>query len=236
MAPALGRTTRTTAYWRFLIQDQHYPFQIVATTRDDLAVGYLLVHAGHEDVGKTIAESWVPDQEAALAVLRHLAQGAGSELRVGWPEQGPLVQAARALGSRPLPTGQWLLRLTDVAGFLRKLGPVLERRLVETLGILLTADVCINLYREAYVLEFEAGQLRGVERAGFVDASMGAKGGDLNIPPDAFVRLVLGYRGLDALRDAWPDIAAKPSARYVLDALFPEMSSYFCMPYHVFDA
>jgi len=236
MARTQVRTARSTAYWQFLIQKQHYPFQIVATAAEGHPVGYVLVHPGPAGAGKYIAESWVPDQEVALAVLRHVAEGADGELRIGWPEKGPLVQTARALGSQPLPTGQWLLRITDMAGFLRKLGPLLERRLAETLGSKLTADVCINLYREGYLLRFEAGQLRAVERAGFVDASMGATGGDLNIPLDAFVRLALGYRALDSLQDAWPDAFARPSARTLIDALFPPMSSYFCMPYHVFDA
>jgi hypothetical protein len=66
---------------------------------------------------------------------------------------------------------------------------------------------------------------------GFVDASMGADGGDLCIPPDAFVRLVLGYRDLDELGDAWPDIVVKAQSRYLLQALFPKMTSYFWMPY-----
>ena len=60
---------------------------------------------------------------------------------------------------------------------------------------------------------------------------MGAKGGDLNIPPDAFVRLVLGYRDLDELHDAWPDTVPRAESRHLLDVLFPKMGSWVHMPY-----
>jgi hypothetical protein len=62
---------------------------------------------------------------------------------------------------------------------------------------------------------------------------MGADGGDLCIPPEAFVRLVIGYRALDELRDAWPDIVWRDSSRHWLDVLFPKMDSWLRMPYMV---
>jgi hypothetical protein len=80
-------------------------------------------------------------------------------------------------------------------------------------------------------IHFASGRLRNVASIGFVDASMGADGGDLCIPPDAFVRLVLGYRDLDELQDAWPDIVVKPESRYLCHILFPKVNAYFCMPY-----
>jgi hypothetical protein len=61
---------------------------------------------------------------------------------------------------------------------------------------------------------------------------MGADPGDLLIPPDAFVRLVMGYRRLDDLFDAWPDILVKPEMQGLIEALFPPLSSFLCTPYH----
>ena len=109
-----------------------------------------------------------------------------------------------------------------------KLAPLFERRLAASGCAGLTESLLINLYREAVRLRFEKGKLSAVERAGFVDASMGADGGDLCIPPDAFVRLVLGYRALDRLADAWPDIVIRPGSRHVLDALFPAVTYCGC--------
>lgn len=76
-----------------------------------------------------------------------------------------------------------------------------------------TGTLCLNLYRQAYALKINRGQIM-VEGLGFVDASMGADGGDSAYsPPDAFVRLLLGYRSLEQLRDSWPDIRIKAETR-----------------------
>jgi hypothetical protein len=48
------------------------------------------------------------------------------------------------------------------------------------------------------------------------------------------VRLVLGYRTLDQLLDAWPDIVIRPSSRHLLETLFPKCRAYFSMPYFYF--
>jgi hypothetical protein len=61
---------------------------------------------------------------------------------------------------------------------------------------------------------------------------MGADGGDIQIPPEAFVRLVTGFRGLDDLSDAWPDILVKPPARPLVEVLFPRLAAYIYTPYH----
>ena len=45
------------------------------------------------------------------------------------------------------------------------------------------------------------------------------------------MRLVLGYRSLSQLRDAWPDTVVKPESRLVLDTLFPKLKPYFWMPH-----
>lgn len=55
--------------------------------------------------------------------------------------------------------------------------------------------------------------------------------GDLAIPPDALTRLLLGYRTLDALRDAWPDIQVRRQKRHLLDCLFPQFGAQLWMPY-----
>jgi len=172
--------------------------------------------------------------EAALAVLHQLKAEGGTELHLSWSPRGSLVRAARSLGSAPLPAHyQWLLRITDVGRFLRVIGPVLEGRLAKSDCAGLSAELCLNLFREAYALSFREGKLLRAEAVGFVDSSMGADGGDLCIPPEAFVRLVIGYRALDELRDAWPDIVWRDSSRHWLDVLFPKMDSWLRMPYMV---
>ncbi len=69
---------------------------------------------------------------------------------------------------------------------------------------------------------------------GFVDTSMGADGGTLNIPPDAWMRLLFGDRDLDELYESWPDIVVKPKDKALVQALFPRMQAYLYTPYHYY--
>lgn len=222
-------TQRSADYWRYLLQAAQYPVRLVEDVHTHSAVGYICTLPSPR--GIRVIESGIADYAVGLAVLQQLKQETNGEIQLGWPQTNLLVQLGRSLGSAPTPGDQWLLRLHDVAQFLTKIGPVLERRLAASSCADLTQDLCINLFRHAFVLQFAAGKLQNVRAAGFVDASMGADGGDLCIPPDAFVRLVFGYRTLAELGDAWPDIVVKAQSRYLIDVLFPKVQSYFWLPY-----
>ncbi len=224
-------TLRDAAYWQFLLQRAGLAIRVVKDSDEGRVAGYLCSIERAEGRGITVPESQIAGFEAGMAVLRQLKTETTGEIRLGGPETQTLARIGRSLGSTARPAYQWLLRISDVARFLSKIGPALERRVAASDCAGLTADLCVNLYRQAYVLHFQTGKLTQVERAGFVDASMGADGGDLNIPPDAFVRLVLGYRDLDQLREAWPDIVVKAESRRFLDVLFPRMGSWVHMPY-----
>ena len=229
MAALAVSTQRSADYWRYLLQAAQYPVRVVEDARAHTAVGYVCTLTNPR--GIKVIESGITDYTVGMAVLQQLKTETAGEIQLGWPQTNQLVQIGRSLGSTPVPGDQWLLRIRDVAAFMAKIGPVLERRLAASAFAGLTANLCINLFRQAFILEFARGKLRNVTAAGFVDASMGADGGDLCIPPDAFVRLVFGYRDLAELSDAWPDIVVKAESRYLLQVLFPKLQVYFWMPY-----
>ncbi len=231
MNPVMFHVERDAAYWRYLLERACFPVQLVIDQNTGQAVGYVVVPPTNGGGALTVIESAVTGHEAGMAVLRRLRAATDGVLNLAWPQSGDLIQAARSLGSQPRPTYQWLFRIPDSAAFLTRIGPALERRLAASDCAGLTGAITINLFREAFRLRFVEGKLLAVEAIGFVDSSMGADGGDLCIPPDAFVRLALGYRGLAALWDAWPDIVVRAERRHLLDILFPELTSYLCTPY-----
>lgn len=224
-------TLRDAAYWHFLLTQEQYPVELIEDRQQEQAVGYLctLPQPGHQC--SRVIESSLASTEVAWAVLHKLKATTTGEVHLGWPESNTLVRLARTLGSTAAPPDQWLIRLPDVAHFLSKIGPVMERRLAASAYAGLTVDLCINLFRQAFRIQFVAGKVQSVTALGFVDTSMGADGGDLCIPPDAFVRLLFGYRTLDELSDAWPDIVVKAAQRPLLEILFPKLAFYFWMPY-----
>lgn len=231
MAAMQIRVIRSPDLSRYLHHHVLRPLQVLEDRYAGKAVGYIATQPMEGGTGTRVIESAIPGMEAAWAALMALRERGGQEMTLAWPQSGALVQLGRSLGSLPLPSYQWLWRMTDVVAFLTRIAQVLDRRLADAGCSGLTTDILINLYREAFRARIQAGRVAGMERAGFVDASMGADGGDLCIPPEAFVRLILGYRTLDELRDAWPDIVIKAKSHYLFDILFPKMASCIQMPY-----
>ena len=227
-------TLRSQEHWQYLLEWAKFPVQIVEDLRTGQAAGYIGLGMQEHGASVQVFESGITNQAAGFAVLQALKAGGSGEVHVAWPQNSTLARLAHTLGSVTLPGGQWLFNLHSPTGFLTRIAPVLERRLAVSDCEGLTKDLIINLFRQAYSLHFKSGKLVQVEPLGFVDSSMGADGGDLCIPPDAFVRLVLGYRGLDELVDAWPDIVMKAGSRRLVDVLFPRLASYFYTTYSYF--
>ena len=223
-------TRRTPDYWRYLIEAARHPVEMMTLTETGEVLGYAVIQRSHKTL--SVLENVVPDAKTALALLQLLKSDAREQVRIAWPVNTPLAALARQLGSQTVPGGQWLVRIPAMASFLEKMGPLFERRLADSDWCSLSAQITINFFRQAFGLRFESGRLVAVDSLGFVDASMGADGGHLCIPPDAFLRLLFGYRSLDELFDAWPDITVKPEARAVLDTLFPRLQPFFYGPYH----
>lgn len=220
---------RSAAEWRYLLQHKAHPVRLFEEAERNRAVGYIV--PSRTESPFRLYEHALQDPIAGLPMLALLKAECGGELQLAGPASDRLVGLAQTLGGVTLPVAdQWLWRIPDVGTLLTKLTPLFAHRLQAGGYGDYMGKLCINLYRSAFWLQIDRGQLR-VESAGFVDASLGASGGDLNLPPAAFVRLLLGYRTLETLMDAWPDIRVKPATRNLLDCLFPIRNAHILMPY-----
>src|SRR5260221_2008078 len=223
-------TRRGTEYWSYLLEAARHPVELVEMAESGEVVGYAVIARSGKIV--SILENSLTNAMAALALLQTVKSQAHDQLQIAWPGNLPLAALARQLGSQTVHGGQWLLRIPAMAQFLNKLRPLFERRVANSAWHKLTAEITINLFREAFCWRFEQGKFKSVQSLGFVDSSMGADGGHLCIPPDAFLRLLFGYRALDELLDAWPDIVVRPEARSLLSTLFPRLQPYLYTSYH----
>jgi hypothetical protein len=178
------------------------------------------------------AEGGTHARDVSEALLRCFAGEAGEDMRIYAHPHDVLLQAAASLGGVPLAGEQWLLKVEDPVALMTKLVPVFEKRISESSMPALSAEVIINQFRQAYGIRIVGGKITDIRSIGFVDSSMGADGGDLCIPADAFLRLLFGYRTLDQLWDAWPDTVVKEGSREIIGILFPKMSAHLLAPYH----
>ncbi len=221
---------RTTVFWQYLIQWARYPIQVIEESERGNVLGYAV--SVHSPRKVQILESSFDNVRTALAYLGYLKTLNVPEIGLAWPETGVLAKAARSLGSHVCQGGQWLLRLPEAGKFIWKIRPLVDGRLARAGLQSLQQDLVINLYHQAWKLTLEQGRLVEVQSLGFVNAAMGSDGGDLCIPPDAFVRLVFGFRSLEQLQDAWPDILIKPEKRWLVEVLFPRLRAHLHTPYH----
>jgi len=116
----------------------------------------------------------------------------------------------------------WYLRVPDVAGFLRHIAPVLERRVAESFIPGYSGEVKISFYCGGLQLVFERGRLTGIEDF----SSTSCQAGNAAFPDLSFLQLLFGYRSFEELEqsyaDCWYD---KDEIRVLLDVLFPKQPS-----------
>ena len=133
---------------------------------------------------------------------------------------GLLAVLAQDLGGQYVRNYAWQIRLVDPAAFMRKIGPVLERRLAGSMFAGLTDRVAIGHHGSTFCLVFREGILVAVVDPGPSDADAA------RIPPQTLVPLVLGYRSLDELTAAHHGANVPPRRRTLIRTLFPKTRSF----------
>jgi hypothetical protein len=166
---------------------------------------------------------------AALAALGHLKQQAGAHGKLAvqfiLPADCTLMRLARVWGARSLTPYAWQIHMPDVTALLRALAPALERRLAGSPCAGLSEELRLCLYHQTLALRFAAGRLAAVTDLGFTDEET------LRFPPLPFTQLILGYRSIDELRAAYPDVSVPPARRILIETLFPKVTGFIYTAY-----
>ena len=224
---------RDEAVWRYLfgpsLQTEMTAQTWLVQDRAGQVAGYFRLPERGFGQGLIINEVSQLSHDAALAVLgqlKTLAEERGKPyFRLNLPAGCALAQVARYHGARDAGTYAWQIRLPDVGRLLRKLAPVLERRIAASPFAGLTEQVCLNLYREAFEMRFERGRLAAVEPLGFKGWS------GIRVPPTLAVPLLLGYRSRRELAQTHHDVLVWGEWQYLVDVLFPKVASFIYSHY-----
>ena len=178
--------------------------------------------------------SW---QAVVPALLRAL-QAYGLQMPVTEPDAPPLNGISFVLGSaHPVyevlgktlapfyePPYAWYVRVRDVLAFLQHIAPVLERRLANSMAASYTGEFTLDFFHGGVRLVFDKGRITKIEpwRAPTYKSDA-----DATCPALVFLQLLFGYRSLDELRYAFPDVyIEKNGAEVLLNALFPKKCSW----------
>jgi predicted N-acetyltransferase YhbS len=223
---------RSTRHWRYLLS-RNSDTELSAETwliEDSVGQtgGYFRLPEHHFGRELTVSEVSNLSWNTALATLHHVGQLAQSRgkpgVRLNLPPSSTLMRVARSLDAHDLGTYAWQVHVPDLAALLRTLGPELESRLAVSPFADLSQDVQLCFYKESTTLRFEQGKLVEV-------LASGPAHGAINLPPLAFIPVLLGYRTVPTMKAVFPDISVAPEQRLLFETLFPPMDSFLYLTY-----
>ncbi|MFX0055101.1 MAG: GNAT family N-acetyltransferase [Promethearchaeota archaeon] len=115
------------------------------------------------------------------------------------------------------------LRIPDMIRFLKRIRPVLQKRLQKTMFEGLTQEVTINTYRHCYVLNFQDGKIKQITDLGIHEDG---KNLSFRAPPNDFVRLLLGQYSIEELNQHNTDFLVGGHVKSLITTLFPKQESF----------
>lgn len=236
----------TERYWRYQVEEEPDPKigkQICVKMIVDNAgavQGYVMASMRRWGSSVTVyglnlaaSVNW----QAVVPSLLRALQAYGMQIPAMGSDTPPLNAISFALGSKhplyealgetlaplyELPYA-WYVRVPDVLAFVRHIAPALERRLANSVAAGYTGELTLNFFRGGLRMVFDRGRITRIEpwRAPAYKSDA-----DATCPALVFLQLLFGYRGLDELRSAFPDVSIeKHDAEVLLNALFPKKLS-----------
>jgi len=129
----------------------------------------------------------------------------------------------------------YYLRVPDVAELIRRIAPVLERRLADSAFVGHTGELRLSFYRSGLRMALADGCIKSVEAWAPPRTAIGLDFGlpsvderrpSASFPDLTFLQLLFGYRSLDELEAAFPDCLTRgQEPRGLLQAFFPKAPS-----------
>jgi hypothetical protein len=138
-------------------------------------------------------------------------------------EHPAYTAAGKRLVSESKPYAYYV-RVPDLPAFLRRIGPVLEQRLIDSVCEGHTGEMKISFYRDGVRLQFDQGVLVSVEPW---TPKVKEDEGNAAFPNLTFLQLVFGYRTLAEIQHAYADCWLGDDTRVVLETIFPK--KYSCV-------
>ncbi len=96
---------------------------------------------------------------------------------------------------------------------------VLERRLARSPFAGLSRSLTLCFYRDSVQMTFAGGRLVGVAQGGPCD-------GSIRFPPLTFTPLLFGWRTIEQMSLAYPDLSVPDEDKLLVETLFPPMAGF----------
>ena len=244
-APLLVSAKVDTQYWQWLLAGQNVESgegwgTLIVEDAQGRSIGYVLHRRIRSREAASIYGIAVEPHVSLAAVMPSILRGfaALAPTLPVWREELPApVKIHPCLGAAdpaydvvserilaPLePPYAWYIRVPDLAGFLQRIAPALERRLAGSTYAGHTGELKITFYRGGLRLVFANGRL---SEATDWRAPVWGDEAQAGFPPLVFLQLLFGRRSFAELAYAFPDVWANDAERVLLETLFPKQISW----------
>ncbi|GER89582.1 hypothetical protein KDW_37440 [Dictyobacter vulcani] len=236
-------TTMDENYLRWTLEEwKEHPERIkynstqVIINSEGTIQGWLYVQGRRRDRSVNIWRLYMAphvNQQAIMPSLLRALQSYGQQLPTKSPEteafseikfclgeKHDLYDVLGTMGTINVPAYAWYIRVADLPGFIQHIAPALEKRLLNTPVEGYSGELKLDFYRGGLRLVFEQGRLTTAENWRPTVFNYNADGG---FPPLVFLKALFGYRSLNELRQAYPDVWV--NNEILFNTLFPAKPS-----------
>ncbi|TFH15724.1 GNAT family N-acetyltransferase [Candidatus Bathyarchaeota archaeon] len=222
----LVHSVRTRDIWSMQQETGTYgaePFKGTTITDNGEIVAYYRSWIDEKEKTLTIRELALKNKSYAAkvaATIRDEAERQGLEkIKTKLSHEDAFSKYLIGQGAKINKPYGWQIKILSPESFLRKIGPLLEKRLTESKFRGLTRMLKMNFWKYELGLWFEDGKLVKVEQTS--DA-----GRILGMNPYASIQLFLGFRSREDLEYAYPDFYVRDGLGELIDVLFPRKPGY----------
>jgi len=227
-------SVRDEAIWkvqqRTNIASDPEPFQGYAVEEQGKMIAYFRIREIPKEKELLLTEITEVDQLAAQALLSFLKKYGNQHnletLSTNISYEEPFAQYLVSLGAmKSVPTYAWQIRIADYVRIFRKLKPLFEHRLANSMYNRLTETLNFNFRVFTIQVTVKDGKIRDIRKIAKSERS------PIGLNPLAFVQLMTGYKNRQELMETVPDVRVAVSHRPLIDVLFPKMPSYIHSAY-----
>ncbi len=223
------KSIRNEAIWQYLLDpsleyDPSSEFWLIVDPNEE-KIGYFRVSQEGFGEGLILKEVSNVSFKAAIEITYKLKELAlkckKSYVRLNVHDKCVLLDVAKSVGLYNPDQYAWQIKIPNLERFLKKIKPIIDKRLENGPFQDLSDDFYINLYQNALKMTIKKGKIKEIKIIPSTD-----KSSNMSIPPNLLIPLVFGYRSREELEKYNHDFTCDKQWGLFVDILLPKLNSF----------
>ena len=163
--------------------------------------------------------------EVSGVLKKHAEENELSIIKTALAHVDPISFHLKQLGAKVNKPYAWQIKPLDLFTLMEKMTPAFEKRLAESQFKGLTRELSFNFFKFAVKMAIVDGKIQDMEKY------YGEESRNLGFNPNAFIQMLLGYKGWREQAEAYPDFWVKDNLDDLVDVLFPKGAGHIHYTY-----